>query len=217
METEIKTGNSIEFKAGANTGKKIELRTRARTIWGNFEEKHSDIAQFLVFFMLSNGITVFQMILMPILKTVFNGTGFIQTDFQIFPVGHNLDGSAYYIFNYPAGTIASGGGGGLAYFMAVQLTLGIAQVINFFAQRRITFRSKGNVWKAAGWYVVAYILITIGAAALQGLYKAPVYDFFMNQLALGSTGETIADLITMIINCTVSFWVYFPILKIIFR
>ena len=26
-----------------------------------------------------------------------------------------------------------------------------------------------------------------------------------------------ADLITMLINCIISFWVYFPILKIIFR
>ena len=29
--------------------------------------------------------------------------------------------------------------------------------------------------------------------------------------------ETAADLITMLINCIISFWVYFPILKIIFR
>ena len=39
----------------------------------------------------------------------------------------------------------------------------------------------------------------------------------MNTCELGRTGETIADLVTMIINCIISFWVYFPILKIIFR
>ena len=39
----------------------------------------------------------------------------------------------------------------------------------------------------------------------------------MNTCELGKTGETIADLVTMIINCIISFWVYFPILKIIFR
>ena len=34
---------------------------------------------------------------------------------------------------------------------------------------------------------------------------------------MGGAGETIADLITMVINCAVSFWVYFPILKLIFK
>jgi putative flippase GtrA len=132
-------------------------------------------------------------------------------------VGHNFDGSPYYIFDYAAGELGSGGGGGLAYFLAVQITLAIAQVINFFAQRSITFKSSGNIWRAAGWYVIAYILITIGAAVLQGFYKTPIYELFINTWQLGKTGETIADLISMLIYCTVSFWVYYPILKVIFK
>ena len=72
-------------------------------------------------------------------------------------------------------------------------------------------------WKAATWYVIAYIIISIGAAALQGLYKAPIYNLFMNTWQMGAAGETIADAITMIINCAISFWVFFPIFKIIFK
>ena len=30
------------------------------------------------------------------------------------------------------------------------------------------------------------------------------------------TGETVADIITMIINSAISFWVFFPIFKLIF-
>ncbi|HWT74030.1 MAG TPA: hypothetical protein VN258_04830 [Mobilitalea sp.] len=186
-------------------------------IWGKFKDKHPDMAQFLVFFMLSNGITVLQMLLMPLLKEVFVHTTLVDTNFQIFQVGHNLDGSDYYVFNYSAGSISSGGGGGLAYFLAVQITLGIAQIINFFAQRNITFKSKGNIWKAAFWYVIAYIIISIGAAALQGLYKAPIYQLLMKSWGMGSFGETLADIITMIINCAISFWVFYPIFKIIFK
>lgn len=168
--------------------------------WTRFRDKHPGTAQFLVFFMLSNGITVLQMIIMPVFKSLFAMTDLVNTTFQILPVGHNFDGSVYYIFNYPAGAIADGGGGGLAYFLAVQVTLLIAQVINFFAQRNVTFKSKSSMGKAACWYLVAYVAITLIAAALQGLYKAPVYQFFMETLNMGAAGETTAELITMLIN-----------------
>ena len=186
-------------------------------LWASFKEKHPGIAQFLVFFILSNGITVLQMILMPMIKVGFGNTSLVGTNFQILRIGHNFDGTAYYVFNYAAGAITSGGGGGLAYFLAVQITMAIAQIINFFVQRSITFKSKSNIWVAAMWYVIAYIIISIGAAALQGLYKAPIYNLFMNTFGMGSTGVTIADFITMIINSAISFWVFFPIFKIIFK
>ena len=41
------------------------------TIWKNFKVKFPNAAQFLIFFMLSNGITVLQMVLMPLIKTIF--------------------------------------------------------------------------------------------------------------------------------------------------
>ena len=186
-------------------------------LWSRFKKKNPNMAQFIVFFVLSNGVTVLQLILMPVLKGAFDHTSLVGTNFQIFQIGHNFDGSDYYVFNYAAGSLASGGGGGLAYFLAVQITLGIAQIINFFAQRNITFKSNSNIWRAAFWYIVAYIIISIGAAALQGLYKAPIYNLFMNTWKSDSLGETLADIITMIINCAISFWVFFPIFKIIFK
>ena len=186
-------------------------------LWVKYKGKHPNISQFIVFFMLSNGITVLQLVLMPVFKGAFEHTLLVNSNFQILRVGNNFDGSAYYVFNYAAGLISSGGGGGLAYFLSVQITLAIAQIINFFAQRNITFKSNSNIWKAAFWYVFAYIIISIGAAALQGLYKAPIYNLLMNTWRMGSVGETIADVITMIINSAISFWVFFPIFKIIFK
>lgn len=185
-------------------------------IWTRFQEKHPAIAQFLVFFIISNGVTVLQMILMPLIKYIFSFTSLISTNFQILPIGHNLDGSIYYVFDYASGAISEGGGGGLAYFLAVEITLLVAQVINFFLQRKVTFKSDTNIGKAAFWYFIAWVIISIGAAALQGLYKTPIYDFFMNWLGKG-TGMTVADLITMLINCVISFWVFFPIMKLIFK
>jgi putative flippase GtrA len=187
-----------------------------RGLWERFKMKHPSVAQFLVFFLFSNAVTILQLILMPLFKGIFEGTGLAAIPFQAFPAGYNVDGSRYYIFNYAAGAIAADGtGGGLAYFLAVQITLAIAQVINFFAQRNITFKSNSSIGRAAFWYVTAYIVITLAAGALQGLYKAPIYHFLMN--AMGTVGETFADIITMIINSAISFWVFFPIFRIIFK
>jgi putative flippase GtrA len=156
------------------------------------------------------------MLLLPVLRNIFADTSLINTPFQVFPVGRNLDGSQYFIFNYAAGPIGpDGAGGGLAYFLAVQITLGIAQVINFFAQRSITFKSNGSIPKAAFWYILAYIFITLFAGAAQGLYKAPIYTILIR--TMGAFGETLADVITMIINSAISFWVFFPIFRVIFR
>lgn len=185
--------------------------------WNKYKEKHPSIAQFIVFFLLSTGMTILQLILMPLIKYFFAQTSLVSTSFQVLPFGDNFDGSVYYLFDYAAGSLASGGGGGLAYFLAVQITIGFAQIINFFAQRNITFKSNSNIWIAAFWYVLAYIVITIGAAAAQGFYKAPVYNLLMNTWGMGSAGEALADVITMMINAIISFWVFYPIFKIIFK
>ncbi|MFA9559022.1 hypothetical protein ACERII_17065 [Evansella sp. AB-rgal1] len=185
--------------------------------WNRIKEKHPNSAQFFVFFMLSNGVTVLQFVLMPLFRSIFAQTALVSTNFQIWQVGTNTDGSPYYIFDFQAGAIADGGGGGLAFFLAVQLTIAIAQIINFFAQRSITFKSNSSIWRAAFWYFVAYVIITIIAAAALGLYQTPVYGFFMDTLGWGSFGETTADVVTMIINSAISFWVFFPIFKIIFK
>lgn len=185
-------------------------------VWGRFKAKYPGIAQFIVFFMISNGVTVLQMILMPLIKYIFSFTSLVSTNFQVLPIGHNLNGSTYFVFDYAAGGIASGGGGGLAYFLAVEIALLIAQVINFFLQKNVTFKSETSVVKAAIWYFIAWVIISIGAAALQGVYKTPIYNFFMDMMGQ-KAGMTVADIITMLINCVISFWVFFPILKIIFK
>lgn len=116
--------------------------------WKNFESMHPTVAQFIVFFVLSNGITVLQLVLMPAFKAVFAHTSLVDTAFQFLPVGVS-HGHTVFLFDYSAGSMSVGGGGGLAYFLAVEITLLIAQVINFFAQRNVTFKSNSSMGKAA--------------------------------------------------------------------
>lgn len=192
------------------------MLTRLRDAWRRFQVARPGVAQFVVFFVLSNGITVLQLAMMPLIKWLFGMTSLVDTSFQVWPIGSNPDGSQYFVFDYAAGALPAGGGG-LAYFLAVQITLLVAQVINFFAQRNITFKSNSSVGKAAMWYAIAYVVITLIAAAAQGLYKTPIYDLFIDTWGLGATGETLADFVTMIINAAISFWVFFPIFKVIFK
>ncbi len=172
------------------------------TWWQNFEEKRPGLAQFLMFFLVSNGVTVLQFIMMPVFKWLFSFTELVNTAFHWFPIG---DG---YIFSYTAGTIADGGQGGLAFFLAVQVTIGLAQIANFFAQRSVTFKSNSNIWVAAFWYVIAYIVITFAASAALNLYRTPIYN---------ALPETMADIVVMFINALISYWVFFPIFKVIFK
>ncbi|MFW2513905.1 hypothetical protein ACNI3K_09025 [Demequina sp. SO4-13] len=192
------------------------MLTRIKDTWARFVERRPGFAQFLMFTVFSQAVTVLQLALMPLFRAWFNTTSLLETSFQVLPVGSDVDGSQYYMFDYPAGALPEGGGG-LAYFLAVQITLAIAQIINFFLQRNVTFKSNTSPWRAAMWYFIAYVVITFIAAAAQGFYKAPVYDFFIDTLDWGSTGETTADVLTMIIYAAISFWVFFPIFKIIFK
>lgn len=191
--------------------------TAMKRFWLKFCEEHPTSAQFITFFVLSNMMTILQFVMMALFKWLFGMTHLAEINFQFGQVGQNFDGSIYYIFNYASGAINKGGGGGFAYFLAVEVSMGIAQIINFFAQRHVTFKAKGSVLKAATWYFIAYLFITISAAALQGFYKAPVYHFFMESMNLGATGETVADFTTMVINSAISFWIFFPIFKVIFK
>ncbi len=186
------------------------------TFWNHFKTSHPAAIQLLTFFLISNGVTLFQMVMLPAIRHIFRFTSLTDTAFQILPLGHNPDGSVYYLFNYAAGSIETGGGGGLAYFLSIEVTLLFAQIINFFLQRNVTFKSHSSIIRAAVWYFIAWLIISIGSAALQGLYKTPIYNFFIGLLG-ETTGMTIADFITVLINCILSFWVFFPIMKIIFR
>lgn len=190
----------------------VEIRGR----WARFSADRPGTAQFVVFTALSIGMTLLQLILMPVAKWLFGLTSLVDVSFQWLQTGTGANGQPYFVFDYPGGALPEGGGG-LAYFLAVQITLAVAQFINFFLQRNVTFKSNTNPWRAGAWYAVAYVVITFGAATLQGVYKVPVYDLLITGWGLGAFGETLADVVTMLINAIISFVVFFPIFKIIFR
>lgn len=200
------------------TSAPVATKTRGgiRGAWGSFENSRPGVAQFIMFSVLSTGMTVLQLVLMPVSKWLFGMSDLVYHGFQWLMVGTATNGQPYYVFDYAGGALPDGGGG-LAYFLAIQVTLGIAQIINFFLQRNVTFKSNTNPWPAAAWYAIAYVIISFGAAALQGIYKIPLYELLVATWELGALGATLADVTTMLINAMISFCVFFPIFKIIFR
>ena len=179
-----------------------------KNIWNKFKTKHPEISTFIVFFISSNIVTIIQMVLQIILSNILESTNLVNINFQYLPVPgatNFVTGEQYYIFDFKAGEA-----GGLAFFLATYITIGIAQVINFFLQRNVTFKSKTNPWIAALWYLIAFVAITLISSALLGLYKKPIFDLF------GSSLEWLANIVVVLINCGISFWVFYPIFKIIF-
>ena len=179
-----------------------------KNIWKWFKTKHPELSTFIVFFISSNIVTIIQMVLQIILSNILESTNLVNINFQYLPVPgatNFVTGEQYYIFDFKAGEA-----GGLAFFLATYITIGIAQVINFFLQRNVTFKSKTNPWIAALWYLIAFVAITLISSALLGLYKKPIFDLF------GSSLEWLANIVVVLINCAISFWVFYPIFKIIF-
>ena len=179
-----------------------------KNIWNRFKTKHPELSTFIVFFISSNIVTIIQMVLQIILSNILESTNLVNINFQYLPVPgatNFVTGEQYYIFDFKAGEA-----GGLAFFLATYITIGIAQVINFFLQRNVTFKSKTNPWIAALWYLIAFVAITLISSALLGLYKKPIFDLF------GSSLEWLANIVVVLINCAISFWVFYPIFKIIF-
>lgn len=194
--------------------------------------RHHKIAEFIRYFMVGNIVTVIQFIILPVLQLIFKNTNLINTDFRFLgPIGAadkiiTLENGLkvfdpYYVFNFTAGPIGSSiertlngisgqylSRGGLAYFLAMFITLVIAQILTFIMQRKVAFKSNSNLLKAIIWFVIATIIITLGQNALYGLYQPWLY---------GTFGDAIGGIAASFVQALISFWVFYPIFKIIFK
>ena len=97
--------------------------------------------------------------------------------------------------------------GGLPYFCAYMVAMIIGECINFPIQRSLVFRSKGNLAKQIGWYLLAFCLITCIVNSINCIWVAVagllVPDFIYN---IGTT----------VLNGGISMVIFFFVNKIIF-
>ena len=173
--------------------------------WNNFAANHPAAAKWVreggLFVIVSNLITVFKYLLLQFLPAAFSSLPVV--DFGWPGVDVTLFGETFKwnILGYDAAH------GGLPYFCAYMIAMVIGECINFPIQRNFVFRSKGNLAKQIGWYVVAFCLITCIVNSINCVWVAVagllVPDFIYN---IGTT----------VLNGGISMVIFFFVNKIIF-
>ena len=205
-------------------------------IWYGFADKHpkgSKLIYMVVFFLVfSNGVTIWQFLVMLFLPYAFQGIWSVPFCWPavalpwIDALGNPLN---YAIFNEPVkflvgeevtlawtaeqveANMALGKElqmSGLGNFIAFEIAVFTAQCINLPLQRNITFKSKGNWVYQAMWYFIGWVGISIGVNALWGI---------MNPLMLWwNWPDAGIALLKTVITGGISMAVFFPIFLIIF-
>ena len=124
-----------------------------KNLWQNFADKHPGASKWVreggLFVIVSNLITVFKYLMLLFLPLAF--AGLPNIDFGFPGIDITLFGETFKwnIIGYDAAH------GGLPYFCAYMVAMVIGECINFPIQRTFVFRSKGNIWYQAFWYLIA--------------------------------------------------------------
>ena len=182
--------------------------------WGGFAEKHPKAAKWIreggLFVIVSNLITVMKYFILQGLPSAVENLEDVEFGWPGIPVslfGGNFDWNIFgYAVKYnDAGQVIVGGG--LGYFIAYMIAMGIGEIINFPIQKNFVFRSKGNLGKQIVWYVIAFIIINCIVNSINCVWVAVaglfVPDFVYN---IGTT----------VLNGGISMIIFFFVNKIIF-
>ncbi|MBE6143164.1 MAG: hypothetical protein E7177_04180 [Erysipelotrichaceae bacterium] len=198
--------------------KKSNIITKWKTKWKEFEEKKPKLSKFLYqffyFFVFSNGVTIWQYLVMLFLPHLMGiklaSIPFVWPSITLWTW---KDGSEaiFGIFNEPVLYNSLGEaiiGGGLGNFIAFEIAVFTAQCINFPLQRNITFKSKRNPYYQALWYFIGWVLISIFVNALWGFINIFIIHF--------NLVPALSNLIKTMVTGGLSFIIFFFIFKIIF-
>ena len=193
------------------------MKEKFLTKWNAFKEKKPKLAkfiyQFFFFFVFSNGVTIFQYLVMLFLPHLI-GLKLASIPF-VFPkveLWTWSDGTKAIlgIFNEPVlfkdGEVIIGGG--LGNYIAFEIAVFTAQVINFPLQRNITFKSKGNPYFQGLWYFIGWVLISIFVNALWGFINIFIVHY--------NIIPSISNILKTMVTGGLSFIIFFFIFKIIF-
>jgi putative flippase GtrA len=158
-----------------------------------------------LFVIVSNAITVFKAVALMVLPGMFAFLG--NQDFGFPGLSLTVLGIPFkwYIIGYSAEA------GGLAYFTAYMVAMVVGEVINFFIQRSVVFRSKGNILYQGMWYLLAFCLITCVVNSINCVWVDVV------KYLLPPTLSWLHGVGTTVLNGGISMVVFFFVNKIVFR
>ena len=213
--TELEQNGKTKFWFNLGQSKFCQWFVRG---WNKFKCKSPSLAkliyQVVFFFVFSNGVTIWQYLVMLFLPNLFGkklaGIEFVWPQITLWTWS---DGTpmVFGIFNEPVkyldGVVQIGGG--LGNFIAFEIAVFTAQCINFPLQRNITFKSDGNPVIQAIWYFIGWITISILVNAIWG-FVGPIFSHLVTD------AKAITDLLKTFITGGLSMFVFFFIFKIIF-
>lgn len=152
-------------------------------------ERHRGLWEFIKFNILSNVSTIARFAFMWVGTAVFIGTLGLTSPFR------------FLIFDY-TGDGANGLGGFLTFLVAEAL----AQVVNFFVQMKLVFRSTADFSRAAPKFAVLAVLIAVANLILPGHVTSFCKDAFgMDAGAAGTVASVVNTLLAVVVS--------FPVLK----
>ena len=186
-------------------------------VWGKFSIKHPKLSKIIyqvtMFWVFSMGVTVWQYLLMLFLPYAF-GIELAGTEWG-WPAIKCLVGTKYeFAFNLLGSNVAKNAageviiGGGLGGFIAFEIAVFTAQVINFPLQRNITFKSHGNVWWQMMWYFIAWVIISLICNGINSAWEGFAISWGLP--------DALYKILTTVITGGVSMVVFFFVFKIIF-
>ena len=152
-------------------------------------EEHPALWEFIKFNILSNISTITRFVCTWIGTALFVKALSMTTPFK------------FLIFDY-----TSAGSNGIGGFLTFLIAEVMAQIVNFFVQMKLVFKSDAGM-KEAGWkYAVLAVVIVVVNLILPG----HVTNFCTNTLGLGSG---VASTIASVVNTLLAVVVSFPLLK----
>lgn len=145
--------------------------------------EHPDLWQFILFNLLANCATVTNFVLMWI------GTGWVFQKLCTIPFH-------FFVFDYTAEESLMLGG-----FLSFLLATTAAQIVNYFVQKNLVFRSNAAFSKAMPKYVLMVIVMVIISAALPGYTQ----KLFINLGMPESIVPTVANCVNILVQVCISY------------
>lgn len=176
--------------------------------------------QLFYFLVFSEGVTVFQYLVMLFLPYLFANLCHQSFVWPAVPLGiSDSAGNAlnWAIFNEPMRDANNNitldpskavVGGGLGNFIAFEIAIFLAQCINFPLQRNITFKSHGNIAWQAMWYFIGWVAISLFVNAVWGICNPFILYW--------GWPKGISDLLKTFITGGISMTIFFFIFRILF-
>lgn len=152
----------------------------------NFQQKHPDLYEFILFNIMSNVATITNFIVLWI------GTGILFAKFATIPFH-------WFIFNYDSKQ------GGLGGFLSFLLAYICAQIVNFIVQRKVVFSATVEIKKVLPWYI-----LTVTVAGIISVWLPP---YIIQQLTpvVGDFAATIANVVNIVIQVVINY----PMMKFV--